>query len=204
MKGVSVRFLSGKSFFILIFSLFTAAPILAQSMAFVDVNVIPMDRERILANQTVIVRDGIINEIGAAKSVKIPKDAVKIDGKGKYLIPGLVDMHAHLLSDEELPDEYAGDELKIMLANGVTTIRLMIGTPEHLVLREKSAKGEIIAPTIYAASPQLSGRKIGDIFNGYVVTNAEQARDAVRKSKQAGFDFIKLTFFITRAVYDAV
>ncbi len=170
--------------------------------AFTNVNVIPMDKERVLANQTVLVQDGIIVEIG--KQVKIPKGAQVIDGKGKFLIPGLVDMHAHLLSDEKLPDALAPDELKIMLANGVTTIRLMIGTPEHLILRQQSAKQEIIAPTIYAASPQFSGRSFGDIFNGYVVTNAQQARDSVKKAKTDGYDFIKLTFFINREVYDAV
>lgn len=186
--------------------LFSAFSIFAQSQttAFVGVNVIPMDKDRVLTNQTVVVRDGVIVEIGDAKKIKVPKDARKIDGKGKFLIPGLADMHAHLLSDEELPDSLAPDELKIMIANGVTTIRLMIGTPEHLVLRKQSANQEIIAPTIYAASPQFSGRSFGDIFNGYVVTNEEQARESVRKAKQDGYDFIKLTFFITRAVYDAV
>ena len=189
---------------ILLFVVSASLAIFAQSktVAFVGVNVIPMDKERVLMNQTVIVRDGIIFEIGS--KVKIPKDALKIDGMGKYLIPGLVDMHAHLLSDEALPDSLAPDELKIMLANGVTTIRLMIGTPEHLILRQRSANQEIIAPTIYAASPQFSGRSFGDIFNGYVVTNEEQARDAVRKAKADGYDFIKLTFFISRVVYDAV
>ncbi len=187
---------------ILISALWFSIASSAQTTAFVNVNVIPMDKERVLENQTVVIRDGIIIEIGS--KIKPPKDSQIIDGKGKYLIPGLVDMHAHLLSDEELPDELAGDELKIMLANGITTIRLMIGTPEHLILRERSTKGEIIAPTIYAASPQFSGRSFGDNFNGYVVTNAEQARDAVKKAKHDGYDFIKLTFFINREVYDAV
>lgn len=184
----------------------TASIALAQKnqTAFINVNVIPMDKERVLSDQTVVVSDGIITEIGDAKKVKVPKDALKIDGRGKYLIPGLADMHAHLLSDENFPDALAPDELKIMIANGVTTIRLMIGTPEHLILRKQSANREIIAPTIYAASPQIAGRSFGDPYNGYVATNEEQARDAVRKAKQAGYDFIKLTFFITRPVYDAV
>ncbi len=181
-----------------VFSIFAQS----KTVAFVGVNVIPMDKERVWMNQTVLVRGGIIVELGG--KVKIPKDALKIDGKGKYLIPGLVDMHAHLLSDEALPDSLAPDELKVMIANGVTTIRLMIGTPEHLILRKQSANQEIIAPTIYAASPQFSGKSFGDIFNGYVVTNEEQARDAVRKAKADGYDFIKLTFFISRVVYDAV
>ena len=172
----------------------------AQTIAFVGVNVIPMDRERVLANQTVIVRNGVIAEIGDAKKVKIPKDAVRVDGTGKYLIPGLVDMHTHLLSDDDLPDKYAEDELKVMVANGVTTCRFMIGTPEQLVLRARSAKNEIIAPTIWSASPHLTGREQG---NDFVVNTPEEAREAVRKSKAAGYDFIKVTTYIKAEVYEA-
>src|SRR4051812_34612886 len=88
-------------FFVFILILFSFTAISAQTVAFTGVNVIPMDKERVLENQTVLVRDGIIAEIG--KKVKIPAGAQIIDGRGKYLIPGLVDMHVHLLSDE---DEY--------------------------------------------------------------------------------------------------
>ena len=178
-------------------------PLDSGTTAFIGVNVIPMDKEQVLRNQTVIIRDGLIVELGQKGKIKVPKDATKIKGKGKFLIPGLTDMHAHLLSDEALPDSLAADELKIMIANGVTSIRLMIGTPEHLALRRRSAAAEIIAPTIYTASPQFSGRPIGEPFNGYVVKTGEEARAAVRKAKADGYDFIKLTFFITREVYDA-
>lgn len=172
----------------------------AQTTAFVGVNVIPMGRERVLANQTVIVRNGVIAEIGDAKKVKIPKDAVRVDGTGKYLIPGFVDMHTHLLSDDDLPDKYAEDELKVMVANGVTTCRFMIGTPEQLVLRARSARNEIIAPTIWSASPHLTGREQG---NDFVVNTPEEAREAVRRSKTAGYDFIKITTYIKAEVYEA-
>jgi imidazolonepropionase-like amidohydrolase len=186
-------------FFALII-LASTIPITAQSVAFVGVNVIPMDRERVLQNQTVIVKNGIIAEIGDASKIKLPKDAVRVDGAGKYLIPGLVDMHTHMLSDDEFPDALAEDELKIMVANGVTTIRFMIGTPEQLALRARSAKNEIIAPTIFSASPHLTGREQG---NDFVVNTPEEARDAVRKSKAAGYDFIKVTTFIKPEVYEA-
>ncbi|MBL8123696.1 MAG: amidohydrolase family protein [Blastocatellia bacterium] len=176
------------------------SPALGQTTAFVGVSVIPMDRERVLANQTVVVRNGVIAEIGDAKKVKMPKDAVTVDGTGKYLIPGLVDMHTHLLSDDDLPDKYAEDELKIMVANGVTTCRFMIGTPEQLVLRARSARNEIIAPTIWSASPHLTGREQG---NDFVVNTPEEAREAVRKSKAAGYDFIKITTYIKAEVYEA-
>ncbi|HEX8567154.1 MAG TPA: amidohydrolase family protein [Pyrinomonadaceae bacterium] len=176
-------------------------PLDSKTTAFVGVNVIPMDKERVLQNQTVIVKNGSIAEIGDTKKIKVPKDAVVIDGKGRFLIPGLVDMHTHLLSDgDDYPDSIAEDELRVMVANGVTTIRFMIGTPEQLVLRAKSAKGEIIAPTIYSASPHLTGKEQG---NNFVVNTTEEAREAVRKSKAAGYDFIKITTFIKPEVYEA-
>lgn len=190
-----------KLLFVLCFLAMGAASAAAQITAFVGVNVIPMDRERVLVDQTVIVRNGVIAEIGDAKKVKVPKGAVRVDGAGKYLIPGLVDMHTHLLSDSnEYPDSIAPDELRVMVANGVTTVRFMIGTPELLTLRARSAKGEIKAPTIYVASPHLTGREQG---NNFVVKTSDEAREAVRRSKAAGYDFIKITTFIDAPVYEA-
>ena len=170
-------------------------------VAFVDVSVIPMDRERVLHHQTVIVRNGVIVEVGDVKRIKVPTGSERIDGTGKFLIPGLIDMHVHLFTDDEFPDELAEDEFKIMVAYGVTTIRLMTGTPEQLFLRAKSNKGEIVAPTIYAASPQFTGRKSS---NAHVVTTEAEARAAVAKSKQDGYDFIKVTTYLKPEVYDAI
>lgn len=172
---------------------------------FEHVNVLPMDRERVLRDQTVVVRDGLISEVGDARRVRVPKGALRIEGRGKYLLPGLVDMHTHMFTDDDyIPEELAGDELALMLANGVTTIRLMIGTPEHLRLRREVEAGRLLGPTLYVASPQLAGRASGGgVFNGRVVKTAEEARAAVRDFKAAGYDFIKLTTEITPEVYDA-
>ena len=117
------------------------------------------------------------------------------------MIPGLSDRHVHLFTDDEFPDALAEDEFKVMIAHGVTTIRLMTGTPEQLLLRVKSAKEEILAPTIYAASPQFTGRKSS---NAFVVTTELEARAAVRESKQAGYDFIKVTTFLKPEIYEAI
>jgi imidazolonepropionase-like amidohydrolase len=189
-------------FFALIFGCAAfATTVSAQTVAFTNVNVIPMDRERVLASQTVVVKNGLIAEIGDTKKVKLPRDVVRIDGTGKYLVPGLVDMHTHLLSDsDEFPDSIAPHELRVMVANGVTTVRFMIGTPELLALRGRSANSEIEAPTIFVASPHLTGREQG---NNFVVNTPEEAREAVRKSKAAGYDFIKVTTFIKAEVYEA-
>ena len=192
---------------LLLFNLLLTTSIAAQSsskpnvVAFMNVNVIPMDRERVLRNMNVVVGDGKIIAIMDSRFSKVPPGAQLIDGKGKYLIPGLADMHVHLFSDDDFPDALAEDELKVMIAYGVTTIRLMIGTPEQLVLREKSAKGEILAPTIFAASPHLTGKKQP---NCYLVNTEAEARAAVAKSKQDGYDFIKVTTFLKPEVYEAI
>jgi len=192
----------------LLFVLAVLSPVAAQTtttapdtVAFVNVNVVPMDSHRLLTHRTVIVRNGVIAEIGLARRTRIPEGAQRIDGAGKFLIPGLTDMHVHLFTDDDFPDELAEDELKIMVAHGITTIRLMTGTPEQLMLRRKSANGEIVAPTIYAASPQFTGRKS---TNAHVVTTEAEARAAVIKSKQDGYDFIKVTTNLKPEVYEAI
>ena len=86
--------------------------------AFVHVNVLPMDREQILEDQTVVVRRDRIHQIGPSGSVGVPTGATVIDGAGKFLMPGLSDMHAHF--------GHEGD-LLLFVANGVTTVRDQIG-----------------------------------------------------------------------------
>jgi len=99
-------------------------------VAFVNVNVVPMDRERILPGQTVIVRADRISEVGPADMTDIPEGALRIDGRDKYLMPGLVDMHVHQRT--ELRDF----QLTLFIANGVTTIRNMWGSEHDLKRRE--------------------------------------------------------------------
>jgi imidazolonepropionase-like amidohydrolase len=169
---------------ILASTLLALAPVRAaaqEAVAFTHVTVIPMDRERVLVDQTVLVRGGRIAAVGPAASVRVPADARTVDGRGRFLIPGLMDMHTHLLSDGAVPDSAAPDELRVMLANGVTTARLMIGTPEQIPLRAAVARGEVLGPRLFLASPQLAGRAYGEpYFNGIVAATPEQGRAAVR------------------------
>ncbi|MBV9956833.1 MAG: amidohydrolase family protein [Acidobacteria bacterium] len=165
------------------------------SIAFVNVNVVPMDRERVLAGQTVIVRDGRIAVIGPAEKTKIPADARRIDGRGKYLMPGLVDMHVHLLPGAGNPDDLAGQQLELFLANGVTTVRNMIGKPEHLTLRDRVAKGELPGPTIFTAGAPLLGN---------TVPTPEAAERVVLEQKQAGYDLVKVHEGLSPEAYAAI
>lgn len=163
--------------------------------AFVNVNIIPMDKERVLTNQTVIVRAGRIAEIGAAKKIKIPAEALQIDGRGKFLMPGLVDMHAHLPNGEGTLDDAAGQQLQLFLMNGVTTVRNMLGNPGHLVLRDKINRGELIAPTIFTAGAPLHGGN---------VPSPEVAVKVVAAQKSAGYDLIKIHENLSPETYAAI
>jgi imidazolonepropionase-like amidohydrolase/glyoxylase-like metal-dependent hydrolase (beta-lactamase superfamily II) len=170
------------------------------TLAITNVNVIPMSTDTVLRNTTVLVRDGRVLAVG--RDARVPAGARRVNGAGKYLIPGLADMHTHLYSDDDAVSDTAGPaELGVILANGVTAARIMIGTPEHLVLRRDVARGRVAGPQLFVASPHLVGRAQP---NGITVTNEQEARDAVRRVSEAGYDMVKITLFITRPVYDAI
>jgi hypothetical protein len=171
------------------------------TVALTGVTVIPMTGDTMVRDATVLVRDGRIAEIGAAWDVTVPPGARRIDGRGKYLIPGLADMHAHLYSDGDVPDSLAKYELGVMVANGVTATRFMIGTREHFTLRREVEAGRIVGPQLWLASPQFTGQE--DV-NSRVVTSPQDARKAVKQMADLGYDFVKLTLFITPPVYEAI
>jgi imidazolonepropionase-like amidohydrolase len=162
-----------------------------QSFAFINVNVVPMDKERIIKEQTVIVRGGRIVRISPTRKTNIPKEAVRIDGSGKYLIPGLVDMHVHL---RDYADEEMSALLQLYVANGVTTVLNLSGLPRHLELREKTAKGVLFGPTIYSSGPFIS-RTTGSS------PTPEEVEQAVIEQKRAGYDIIKIHGDFTREAY---
>ena len=119
-----------------------------------NVNVLPMDRERVLAGQTVVVEHGVISQMGPPRSVTIPAGAQTIDGTGKYLIPGLVDLHVHLASN---PEDEQRAILTLFVANGVTTILNLRGTPQILELRAAIAAGRVFGPTVCHSPSQSTG-----------------------------------------------
>src|SRR5690606_18371874 len=121
------------------------------------VTVIPLDRERTRPGQTVVVRDGRIAEIGSSKNIKAPQDAVRVDGTGKFLVPGLAEMHGHL-PPSGTSREVVENILFLYVANGVTTVRGMLGGPEHLKLREEINSGKVLGPRLYVAGPAFSGQ----------------------------------------------
>ena len=162
--------------------------------AFVDASVVTMRDQRILSGQTVIVRDGRIAAMGPAARVRVPKGAIRIDARGKYLMPGLAEMHAHI-PGPDAPDALVQDLMFLYVANGVTTIRGMLGAPNQLRLREQTRTGAVLGPTIFVGAPSL---------NGTSAPTPDSATQLVRAHKRAGYDFLKLHPGLRRDVYDAI
>jgi len=172
-----------------------------------NVTVIPMNAETSLQNRTVTIQDGKIT--GIENSGKPPKSTsaiTVIDGTGKYLIPGLFDMHAHFFHEQGEYKNTCETELKMMLANGLSTVRIMAGHPAYKEARENVKTGKWIGPELFIASPQFAGRWPWptEFKNFEVVDTKQKAADAVRKYKKEGYDAIKITFMIKREVYDEI
>jgi imidazolonepropionase-like amidohydrolase len=162
-----------------------------REIVFTSVNVIPMDSERVLENQMVLVKDGKISAMG--NKIKFSKNALVVNAKGKYLMPGLAEMHAHVPPNDNV--ESHKEVLFLFAANGITTIRGMLGHPSHLVLRSKINSGEIFGPRFYTTGPS---------FNGLSVKTAARGSEMVREQKAAGYDFLKLHPGLTKETFRAI
>ncbi len=207
--------------FILLLAMQSSVMAAAQSddaVAFVNVNVIPMDTERIIEAQTVVVQGDRITEIGDADSVIVPPGAQVIEGNGGYLIPGLTDTHVHILDNQ--------DSLLLFIANGVTTVRdpnaSYVGTGKAiLAARDQIAAGELLGPTITAAksistlpprfssvflnldqavAPWLSVDRV--LFE--LAADPEAGRGLVIKAHEEGYDIIKVNWFLSKETFDGI
>lgn len=171
------------------------------------VNVLPMDEEIVLTDQTVLVKDGKIESIGPVSEVKIPKGYSVINAKNKYLVPGFFDMHVHFFQEQY--SNHLGtteSELKLMLANGLTTARILAGHPDYLTARENVKTKKCEGPELLVASPQLVGAWPwpAEFKNYEIVNTPEKAVAAVKAFKGQSYDAIKITFMVNRECYDAI
>lgn len=155
--------------------------------AIVDVAVIPMNRNATLAHQTVVIREDRVVAIGPAAEVVVPELTETIDGRDRFLIPGLADMQVHV--------NFATD-LVMHVANGVTLVRNMSGQERTLVWRRKALAGEILGPTIVTAGPIVDGDPPAWPSSD-VVSKPADARAIVEAQKEAGYDFIKVYHGLT-------
>jgi imidazolonepropionase-like amidohydrolase len=179
-------------FLTLALSLLLACSATAQTVVFRNVNVIPMTSNKVLEKQTVVVKDGRVATI--SKIADAPKDAVVVDGTGKYLIPGLAEMHGHV-PPLDAKGGLLDDTLFLYVANGITTVRGMLGHPGQLELRERAKRGEIVSPTLYLAGPS---------FNDQSVNSVQEAIDRARTQKKEGWDLLKVHPGLTLEEYDAM
>lgn len=176
-----------------------------KTIALTNVNVIPMTVEnKVIENTTVVVVDNKISAIGG----KIPNDAMIIDGEGKWLIPGLIDMHVHNLVDGSPGNNYPTkgasiffDNQDIMLlyvANGVTTAFELSGRVEHFGQRNEIIKGDVTGPRI-ALAALIDGSNASK-----VATTPSEGRQAVRIAKGDGYEFIKVYSRLNIETYKAI
>lgn len=172
-------------------------------IAFHNVHVIPMSGDQpILKDQTVLVKGDRITFVGDADQIELGEGVMRVNGSGKYLIPGLTEMHGHIppsVRTEQMPDymnrKYVEHTLFLYVANGVTTVRGMLGYEGQLELREEVIKGEILGPTLYLAGPS---------FNGSTVESPQQAAERVKKQVEEGWDLLKIHPGLTNKEYAAV
>lgn len=184
-------------------------------IAFVHAAVIPMNEERILQDQTVIVIGGAIVEIGSASEIEVPEGTFVVDATDRYLLPAFCDMHVHLLGEAwnmMLPpeDQLSREEvpwetfLFPYVANGVTTVQDLFSPPELLALRERIAQREVLGPRLILARMIDAEGKAWPPPLGEWVASPEEASEAVRRAKKAGYDKIKVYSFLDQESYDAI
>lgn len=176
----------------------------AEITVFDHVHVLPMNaaqvpsEQRVLRDQRVLVKGDRIIAVGPAAEIPVPDKAVRIDGKGRFLMPGLAEMHGHvppLVDFSGMPQRYLDDVLRLYLAGGVTTVRGMLGHDQQLRLKDDIASGKRLGPTLYLAGPS---------FNQRTVTSEQQARERVQQHKREGWDLLKIHPGLSLEHYQAI
>jgi imidazolonepropionase-like amidohydrolase len=175
-----------------ILSVLLAPIVAAEPLAFINVNVVPMSSELVLRQQTVLIDGDRIVAIGDVDEVPIPEQATLIDGTDRYLAPGLAEMHAHV---PDAPSDDLDRYMALYVANGVTTIRGMLGRPSHLPLRESLSQGEVFGPRLITSGPSLNGRSVNGVA---------EAQRMVEEQHAAGYDFIKLHPGLSADEFEAI
>jgi imidazolonepropionase-like amidohydrolase len=173
------------------------------SLAISHVTLIDGTGAAALPDMTVLVADERIAAIGPSKSLFVPRGTKTLDATGKFLMPGLVDMHAHLTGASE-PTGSREFILPLLLANGITTVRDMGGDLDALLmLRHEIESGKLQAPQIFFAGPYLDGSP--PFFQpSLVVTNSAEAADDVHSLISRGTDFIKVQSNLSREAYFSI
>lgn len=147
-----------------------------------NVTIVDVRSGMLIPSQNVIVSNGKIQQISAAKETEAKHKTI-IDGTNKYIMPGLAEMHAHIPHPNNSDNDLINETLFLYLSNGITTIRGMLGHPHHLKLREEAKKDSVLSPRIFTSSPSMNGNSI---------KTKEKAIAKVKQYKADGYDFLKV------------
>jgi imidazolonepropionase-like amidohydrolase len=158
----------------------------------VGATVIPMDSDAVLQDHTIVIRGDRIVSVGPSADTAVPEGSTVMDGTGRFVVPGLAEMHGHVPSPNQ-SQEFIDDVLFLYVANGVTTVRGMLGYSGQLSLKDRVLTGANIGPTLYLAGPS---------FNGGSVSSAEDAERKVRQQAEEGWDLIKIHPGVPLDAYD--
>ncbi len=175
------RFILPLMFLLLFASVAEGHQLNDERILFYNACIVDVENGKIIKSRHVLIENGKIKAI-SENLEKIGKFDQRIDASGKYLMPGLAEMHAHI-PQPPVTDQRIKDVLFLYLANGITTIRGMLGHPSHLQLRSQTENGEIPGPRIFTSSPSL---------NGGSIPTPEIAENKVREYHKAGYDFLKI------------
>ncbi len=169
-------------------------PVHPEPLVISNVVIVALPEGHLLSDHAVALRDGKIEWVGPVNQLRVPEDARIIDGEGRFLAPGLIEMHAHTLTT-------SADYLT-QIGAGVTTIREMDGFPWLLERKKQADQGVLFAPTMFVTGMILNGSD----FGGYAraVSSPREARLAVREQAAAGYDAIKIHNSISREIFDAI
>lgn len=196
-----------KNLFLLLLSFVITKQCLAQAViAIENVDIISMtENNEVIKNATVVIRDNKILSINQP----VPDNAKVIDGKGKWLMPGLVDMHVHGLADIDFGKKYPtkgatlfADNQDVMLpyvASGVTTVFELSARVEHFGQRNEIVKGKITGPRM-----SLAALIDGEGSNGRIATTPADGRQSVRMAKAEGYEFIKVYSHLNVETFKAI
>lgn len=163
-----------------------------ESVTIREVDVVDIDRASILRQRDVFIRNGQIRSIAPASAAAT--SGATIDGRGRFLLPGLADMHVHHYTGDDGAQLYDDDDLFLYLVNGVTTVRNMTGSERDLKAKRELDSGKLIGPRYYTSGSHL----------GSSIDTVAEARAAVEEQHRAGYDFIKVYSGIVKPAFQAI
>jgi imidazolonepropionase-like amidohydrolase len=169
-----------------------ASPVWAERVAITHATVLDMAADRPRPDHTVVIEDGSIVALGPSARVQVPADARVVDGRGRWLMPALWDMHVHLANRPEPGLEWSF-LVPSLLAHGVVGVRDMGSEWDRIrALRDSIAASRWRAPEVLSPGPFVDGAaaEAGPLFRP--VADARAARAAVRSLHDLGVDFIKI------------